>query len=165
LSGMRKPGRRWPLELSRLATQSSRELVEEHFESPELQALVAAWGMHLDFPPDVAGGALFALLETFAGAANGMVLGRGGARSLVDALAAMLERNGGTVVCDADVERIDVRGGRATTAVTADGARYTATKALVANVTPRALFGRLVPLDLLPADYRRAVRGYRYAPG
>jgi len=164
LSGMRKHGRRWPLELSRLATQSSRELVEEHFESRELQALVAVWGMHLDFPPDLPGGALFALLETFAGAANGMVLGRGGARSLVDALVAMLERNGGTVVCNSEVERIDVTGGRATAAVTADGARYQAAKALIANLTPRALFGPLVPLDLLSVDFRRAVRGYRHAP-
>ena len=165
LAGMRQHGRRWPLELSRLVLQSSRELVEEHFESRELQALVAAWGMHLDYPPDVPGGALFALLETFAGAANGMVLGRGGARSLVDALATMLERNGGTIVCDAEVERIDIAGGRACAAVTADGARHPATKALVANLTPRALFGPLVPLDLLPADFRRRVRGYRYAPG
>jgi phytoene dehydrogenase-like protein len=165
LSGMRQHGRHWPLELTRLVMQSSRELVEERFESRELQALVAAWGMHLDFPPDVPGGALFALLETFAGAANGMVLGRGGARSLVDALVAMLERNGGALVCDAEVERIDAVGGRATAAVTVGGARYQAAKALVANLTPRALFGRLVPLDLLPADYRRAVRGYRYAPG
>jgi phytoene dehydrogenase-like protein len=165
LSGMRKHGRRWPLELSRLVTQSSRELVEEHFQSRELQALVAAWGMHLDFPPDVPGGALFALLETFAGAANGMVLGRGGARSLVDALAAMLERNGGTVICGAEVERIDVAAGRATAAVTAAGVRYVATKAVVANLTPRALFGPLVPLGVLPAGFRRAVRGYRYAPG
>src|SRR5262249_32035492 len=107
----------------------------------------------------------FALLETFAGAANGMVLGRGGARSLVDALVAMLERNGGTVVCDAEVERIEVTGGRATAAVTTDGARYQAAKALVANLTPHAPCGPLVPLDLLPADFRRAVRGYRYAPG
>jgi phytoene dehydrogenase-like protein len=36
---------------------------------------------------------------------------------------------------------------------------------VVANLTPHALFGPLVPLDLLPADFRRAVRGYRYAPG
>src|SRR5690349_7655736 len=130
LLGTLRHGRRWPLEVSRLVTQSSRELVEEHFESRELQALVAAWGMHLDFPPDVAGGALFALLETFAGAANGMVLGRGGARSLVDALVVMLERSGGAVVYNAEVARIDVEGGRATAAVTAGGERYRASKAV-----------------------------------
>jgi phytoene dehydrogenase-like protein len=121
--------------------------------------------MYLDFPPDVPGGALFALLETFAGAANGMVLGRGGARSLVDALVAMLERSGGAVVCNADVARIDVEGGRASAAVTAGGERYRASRAVIANLTPRALFGPLVSLDILPPDFRRSVRGYRYAPG
>jgi hypothetical protein len=28
--------------------------------------MMAAWGMHLDFPPDVAGGALFPYLESMA---------------------------------------------------------------------------------------------------
>ncbi len=46
---------------------------------PQVRAMLAAWGMHLDFAPDVAGGALFPYLEGMAGQAFGMVLGKGGA--------------------------------------------------------------------------------------
>ena len=31
---------------------------------------MAAWGMHLDFPPDIAGGALFPYLESMANQAS-----------------------------------------------------------------------------------------------
>jgi phytoene dehydrogenase-like protein len=163
--GTRTLGRGWPFELARLALQSSRELVEEHFESREVQALCASWGMHLDFPPDVPGGALFAFLETFASAANGMALGEGGARTMIDAMAALLERHGGGIVTGAEVERIEIRGGRATAAIIRGGERYEAERAIVANVTPRALYGALVPSDALPAAFRRRIAGFRYGPG
>ena len=94
-SGRRALGRGWTYELARLALQSPREFAEERFDSEELQALVAAWGMHLDFAPDVAGGAVFRFLETFASARHGMVLGKGGAAAMIDALVAALERAGG----------------------------------------------------------------------
>ena len=38
---------------------------------------MAAWGLHLDFAPDVAGGALFPYLESMANQAFGMVIGAG----------------------------------------------------------------------------------------
>jgi phytoene dehydrogenase-like protein len=101
-------------ELARLALLSPRELVEEHFESPEVQALCASWGMHLDFPPDMPGGAVFALLETFVAAGHGMALGRGGAGTLIDGLVGTLESKGGEVLCGVEADRITVTGGRAT---------------------------------------------------
>lgn len=58
IGGVRALGLKWPLELARLAVQSPREFVEEHFERRELHALLASWAMHLDFGPDVPGGAL-----------------------------------------------------------------------------------------------------------
>ena len=45
--------------------------------SPEIRATLAAWGMHLDFSPDIAGGALFPYLESMANQSFGMVIGRG----------------------------------------------------------------------------------------
>ena len=163
--GTRSLGRGWPFELARLVLQSSREFTEEHFESREVQALCASWGMHLDFPPDVPGGALFAFLETFASASNGMALGEGGARTMIDAMTALLERHGGNVVTGAVVERIEVRDGRATAAIVHGGERYEAGRALVANLTPRALYGSLVGWDDLPSSFRRRIAGFRYGPG
>ncbi len=47
---------------------------------------MAAWGLHLDFPPDAAGGALFPYLETMTNQAFGMVIGEGGADVIIKAM-------------------------------------------------------------------------------
>jgi phytoene dehydrogenase-like protein len=156
--GRRALGATWPYELARLLGQSTREFAEEHFETAEVRALVAAWGMHLDFPPDVPGGALFAFLESFASAANGMALGKGGARVLVDALVGVLRSRGGELRCAAEVEQVVVERGRATGVELAGGERLVARRAVIANVTPTVLAGLLADP---PGD---AVR-YRYGPG
>ena len=165
MGGARALGKEWPFDLTRLVLQSTREFVEEHFESREVQALCAVWGMHLDFPPDVAGGALFPFLETFADSANGMVLGKGGARSMIDAQVSLLESLGGEVRLSTTVERVLVDGDRATGVEIAGGERLTATRAVIANLTPKVLFGGLVPDHLLSARFRRQVTSYKHAPG
>lgn len=156
--GMRALGRGWPFELVRLALQSSRSFVEEHFESREARALCASWGMHLDFPPDVPGGALFCFLESFASAAGGMALGRQGARTLVDSMTDLLRSAGGELVTDAEVERIVVEDGRASGVAVRGGGRWEARRAVVANLVPSVL-ARLVP------GLAAAARRYRHGPG
>ena len=47
--------------------------------------MMAAWGLHLDFAPDVAGGALFPYLECMVNQNFGMVIGKGGADTIVSA--------------------------------------------------------------------------------
>ena len=165
MRGARALGKEWPFDLTRLVLQSTREFVEEHFESREVQALCAAWGMHLDFPPDVAGGALFPFLETFADSANGMVLGKGGARTMIDAQVSLLESLGGEVRLSTSVERILVEDGRATGVELEGGEHLAAGKAVIANLTPKVLFGGLVDDSLLPQRFQRRVRDYKHAPG
>lgn len=165
LDGMRALGRRWPLDLTRLVLQSPREFVEEHFESREVQALCAVWGMHLDYPPDVSGGALFPFLETFADGANGMVLGKGGARTIIDAQVSLLESLGGEIRLDATVAEIKVRGKVATGVILANGEEIHASRAVIANLTPKVLFEHLVPNAVLDARFRNRVAGYKHAPG
>lgn len=165
LWGQRKIVRRhWP-ELARLVLLASRELAEENFERPEMQALLASWSMHMDFSPDLPGGGIYSLLETFASAEHGMALGAGGAGSMIDALVSVIEANGGEVRTSAEVERIDVRGGRAAGVTLAGGERLEAERAVIANVTPGALFGRLLDVTGMDADYGRLVSRFRYGPG
>jgi phytoene dehydrogenase-like protein len=162
--GHRQLGWKWGRDLVRLVLQSPRELVEDHFGSREVQALVAAWGMHLDFAPDVSGGALFPLLETMGCQANGLTLGRGGAATMIDALVGLLRELGGEVVCDTPVERVVVEAGRAG-GVVAGGRTIRARRAVIANVTPTVLFGRLVGGEHLDAGFADRVARYRYGPG
>lgn len=164
LSGRRALGRAWPFELAKLIAQSPRQFVQDHFDSPEVQALVAVWGMHLDFAPSVAGGALFPFLETMAGQANGISLGAGGARTMIDAMTGLLTELGGEIRCDAAVDEIVIENGRAT-AVVAGEARYGVRRAVVANLTPTQLFGRLVGQEHLHEKFRSQVQRFRYGPG
>lgn len=159
--GMRSQGLGWPMELTRLVLQSTREFTEERFDSEEMRALLATWGMHLDFAPDVSGGALFPYLETFADAANGMVLGKGGADSLTKSLAGMLEASGADIRLGEAVDEISVGAGRANGVVLASGERIGADRAIVANLTPTVL-AKLLPGRSLG---KRGVDRYRYGPG
>lgn len=165
LGGVRALGRTWPLDLTRLVLQSPREFVEEHFDNREVQALCAVWGMHLDYPPDVSGGALFPFLETFADGANGMVLGRGGASAMIHAQVSLLESLGGELRPNTTVAEIKVRGKSATGVVLTDGEEIRASRAVIANLTPKVLFEHLIPDDTLSDGFMDRVARYKHAPG
>ena len=74
--------------------------------------MMAVWGMHLDFSPDCAGGALFPYLESMANQCFGMALGRGGADTIVTALVRAIAAEGGEVRLGAPVHSIADRGRR-----------------------------------------------------
>ena len=127
------------LQMVRFLLASPRAYLSENFESPEVRAMLAAWGMHLDFAPDVAGGAVFPYLEGMAGQAFGMALGKGGADTIINAMVATIRAKGGVVESNAPVARILTEGGRASGIELADGRKISASKAVVAGVAPSAL--------------------------
>jgi phytoene dehydrogenase-like protein len=131
------------LELIRMLLQSSRAFTDEHFNSPEMKALAATWGMHLDYGPDISGGALFSFLESIGGQEFGMVLGKGGAKVLVGALCGVIESNGGELRSDTNVVEILVEDGKAIGVRTSSGEIIKA-RSVVANVNP-ALMPTLLP--------------------
>lgn len=141
-----------------LVMQSTRGFVERHFEHPKVQALVAVWGMHLDFPPHVAGGALYPFLSCMAAQANGLAFGKGGARTMVDAMAGLFGKMGGELRCSSRVSEVIVESGAATSVVV-HGERVTARRAVIANLTPTVLF------KLVGEPFPAKVRRYRYGPG
>ncbi|RWF60915.1 MAG: NAD(P)/FAD-dependent oxidoreductase, partial [Mesorhizobium sp.] len=141
----RKKGLAGALDTGRLLLSSPRSWLEENFESPHVRATLATWGMHLDFAPDIAGGAVFPYLESMANQCFGMVLGKGGADTIIRALTGMVTVAGGQISTGAEVAEITVSGGRATGVRLASGETHTATKAVIAGVAPGALAGKLLP--------------------
>jgi phytoene dehydrogenase-like protein len=94
---MASQGLSWLVDLARLLLATPRDFLDAHFEQPKVKAMIAAWGMHLDFPPDVAGGALFPYLESMADQAFGMVIGAGGADVVVRAMTGFVKAKGGEI--------------------------------------------------------------------
>ena len=160
----RRKGLRGGAEMGRFLMSSPRRWLEETFESPHLRASLGAWGMHLDFAPDIAGGALFPYLEAMANQSFGMVLGKGGADTIVSAMTAEIVALGGRVECGARVTQILREGGRATGVELADGRRIAARRAVIANVAPGALAG-LLGGESPDKGFDRAMAGFDHAPG
>ncbi|TXI05884.1 MAG: NAD(P)/FAD-dependent oxidoreductase [Pseudorhodobacter sp.] len=159
---LRAKGLTGTLDMTRFLLQSPRQWLGQTFTSPKVQAMLGAWGMHLDFAPDVAGGALFPYLEGMAGQAFGMALGKGGADTIIRALTRAIEARGGVIELNAPVARILHDGQRATGIALADGRKITATRAVIAGVAPSAL-PRLTG-GTNPA-FDKAMTDFTHAPG
>ncbi len=156
----RARGTAWVAETARLLVASPREWLDENFSDPKLKAMMAVWGMHLDFSPDCAGGALFPYLESMANQSFGMALGQGGADVVISALLRAIEAAGGEVRLGAPVQNIAIESGAANGVVLASGERIDASRAVIANLHPRVLFG-----DLIPNASAAAQRLARLRPG
>ncbi len=150
------------LDLARLLTLSPRQFLTENFTSDHMRATLGAWGMHLDFGPDIAGGAVFPYLEGMTGQAFGMVLGRGGADIIIRAMIKAIRARGGVVETGVSVARILHSGGKATGVELKDGRVIKARRAVIAGVAPRALT-RLTG-GTTPA-FDAAMARFSHAPG
>lgn len=152
-------------ELAQQLAKSPREFVQAWFESPKVRALFIPWAFHLDFGPDVSGGAMFPFVESVADYLHGMAVAKGGISRLIDAMVSFIRQHKGQVETGREVARVVIRKGRAVGVEMADGQTLVASQAVFANVTPTRLFGQLVPEDRVPPDFMQKVRRYRYGPG
>lgn len=164
-SAWRAKGTAWLYDTARLLLATPRDFLDAHFESPKLKAMMAAWGMHLDFPPDIAGGALFPYLESMANQAFGMVIGKGGADTIIKAMTGVVRARGGEIRLNAPVAAIEMSGGRATGVRLADGTQIAARRAVIANLHPQLVFGKLVPPAPSRAAFDDKVSRFRAGPG
>jgi phytoene dehydrogenase-like protein len=120
--------------------------------------------MHLDAAPDIPGGAVFPYLESMANQNFGMVIGKGGADTIIRALQGMVEASNGKIFAGAEVAELTTSAGKATGVRLASGETHTARRAVIAGVAPRAL-GKLLPNGSSDAAFDRAMAKFRYAPG
>jgi phytoene dehydrogenase-like protein len=91
---------------------------------------------------------------------GGMPVPRGGGARLADALVALIRAHGGLCETGTEVDAILVADGRATGVRTTAGETIAAERAVIANVTPTQLYGRLLGDRADPVSL--ASRRYRY---
>ncbi len=136
--------------------------------------MMAVWGLHLEFAPDVAGGALFPYLESMANQTFGIALGQGGADTIIRAMVKLIKQQGDEVLTGQAVQRVEVQAGRATGVLfgratgvlLTDGTRIAAGRAVITKLHPKALYGRLLAAgqEDVPAKQPAAAR-LRPGPG
>ena len=158
---LRAKGWTGTLDMGQFLLSSPRKWLTETFEAPQVQAMLAAWGLHLDFAPDIAGGALFPYLEGMAGQAFGMVIGQGGADTIIKAMTSALKARGQVVETGTRVARILTEGDKATGVELADGRKIEA-RTVIAGVAPSTLTrltGGITP------DFDAKMTRFDHAPG
>ncbi|MFI5611936.1 phytoene desaturase family protein [Amycolatopsis sp. NPDC051903] len=143
---------------------SGRSWCAREFTGREADHLWAPWLLHAGLSPDQATGGfmvpvLAATLHGF-----GLPVVEGGAGRFVDAFRSLLEERGVEIRTGAPVERILVERGRAT-GVVAGGTTLRADRAVLASVTPTALYGELLPADTVRAAVADEARRFRYGRG
>jgi phytoene dehydrogenase-like protein len=162
----RRLGRKGLLAFAGSVLTSCRDWVTATFASPQAHGLLAPWVLHTGLGPDQAGSGFMTQAIAVATELGGMPVPKGGGTTLVEALAGIVRDAGGSLETDVDVERVLVSGSRATGVRTAGGESIGAREAVVANVTPTQLYGRLLIDAPVPAAAREAGRTFRYGrPG
>lgn len=132
-------------------------------EAPRL--LLAGNAGHADIPLNSPGSGLMGILMTMLGQTVGFPVPEGGAGMLAQALARRVLSLGGEIRCGAEVTGIDVEAGRAVAVRTVHGDRLPARRAVVADVSAPALYGRLLPPEAVPSRVVRGMRSFQMDPG
>ncbi|WNV77050.1 NAD(P)/FAD-dependent oxidoreductase [Geodermatophilus sp. DSM 44513] len=158
----RAAGRAGLEEYARDALTSGRSWTRARFTGPETDRLWAPWLLHAGLAPDSASGGL--MVPVFAATLHGAGLPVvvGGAGNFLTAWERLLAELGVAVHTGRRVERILLRDGTAT-GVAGDGFEITAHRAVLASVTPGALYGSLLPSGAVPTVVSEAAA--RYRPG
>jgi phytoene dehydrogenase-like protein len=139
---------------------SGRGWARRTFRGDEVDALWVPWLLHSGLSPDHASGGV--MLPLFAATihAAGLPVVAGGAERFLAAFRGVLDEHGVEVVTGSPVERILVRGGRAV-GVVAGGRELRARRAVLASVSPAALYEQLLPPTAVPGPVREQAAAYR----
>jgi phytoene dehydrogenase-like protein len=142
--------------------QTSRDWLETTFASERAHGLLAPWVLHTGLGPDAAASGFMTQVIAVAVQEGGMPIPRGGGARLADALVRLIRDNGGVCETGKDVERVLVRHGRAVGVRLAGGETVSAGRAVIANVTPTQLYGRLLDESEVPRQVADGAKRFRY---
>ncbi|MCG0287869.1 NAD(P)/FAD-dependent oxidoreductase [Streptomyces sp. PSAA01] len=158
---LRGGGRRGVERWLRSVATSGRGYTRAEFRGDEVDHLFAPWLLHAGLSPDHASGAFLMTLLAASLHGVGMPVVAGGAGRFLDAFTSLLTTSGVRVETGARVDRILVEQGRAV-GVAAGGRVFRARRAVLASVTPTALYGTLLPEGAVKPELRDEARRFRY---
>jgi phytoene dehydrogenase-like protein len=154
MNAYRRLGRRGLAAFIGEMTISARDWLQETFASERAHGLHAPWVLHTGLGPDAAASGFMSKVIAVAIQEGGMPIPRGGGDRLVEALEQLIRDHGGAIETGRDVESVLVENGVARGVRTADGETVAARRAVIANVTPTQLYGRLLGDDETARRFR-----------
>ncbi|MGI8794875.1 MAG: phytoene desaturase family protein [Acidimicrobiales bacterium] len=141
------------IRFTRFALLPVRRLGEEEFVGEAARRLLAGNALHADFAPESTLSGFFGWLLASLAQQVGFPVPEGGAGRLSGAMVERLKAKGGDVICDARVENIVVRGGKAVAVQLVGGETISAKRAVIADVDAPTLYLDLVGREHLPAAF------------
>ncbi len=147
-------------------TGPARTILDRWFESDEVKATLATDAVIGALAAPSMPGTAYVLFHHVMGETNGKrgvwAYVKGGMGGLTQALAAAARRHGAEIRTDAEVARIDVRGGAVTGVTLADGEELRA-RVVASNADANVTFNRLIDSRLLPPAFAEAVGRIDYS--
>jgi phytoene dehydrogenase-like protein len=159
---LRALGPRGVVEFARLSLLPARRLADERFRGEGGGWLLAGNALHADLTPDSSGGGLFGLVLCGLGQQHGFPVATGGSGAITAALVERLRTRGGELHLETPIERIEVRAGRASAALAADGRRFAARRAILADCGAPALYRQMLPPEAVPERTLEGLRSFQY---
>lgn len=140
-------------------SMSARDYVSRWFETDVVRAKLMYWATIGGTVGPYSPGTAFYIVAHLVGQ-NGMRFARGGMGRVADAIAASGTAHGMQVRCNADVEQVVVRNGRAVGVRLASGEEIDA-KIVISNLSAKITFGGLVDRQELPEDFMERIDNFR----
>jgi all-trans-retinol 13,14-reductase len=135
------------------------DLIDDHVKDPDLQHVLGAlWGYY-GLPPSQLSGFYYAN-ATGGYLKNGSYYIKERSQNLSNAIAEVIEDQGGTMLYDTRVEKILLKNGSVTGVALAGGETLPA-RAVVSNASVPATFREMMPEDAIPAAYREKLDEYK----
>lgn len=146
-------------------TSNVRNDLPKHFNGKELQAVLAPWVLHTGLSPDSPFSATMAKIVAFTIELVGLPMVKGGSYKIVEAFKNIIEKNGGEIKLEQDVEEILVAAKGTVSGVKTSTNTFNA-KNVVASVTPTQLYGRLLKsVNKIPKKVNQDASNYKYGMG
>ena len=162
---LKRSGKHEMMEFLRVLPMTVVEFLNEWFETEALKAVLGSTGVTGSMQGPQASGTAFMLLYHYLGAANGGFKSsrfvKGGIGELSAALASAARQYGAEIRTAAEVVKIKLTEGKATSVVLKSGEEISA-RVIISNADPRRTFFNFVGAPNLGPTFVRRVRNIRY---
>ena len=148
----------------RFWTMSISDFLDEYFENDVIKASLAVSGIIGTALGPMSPGTAYVLLHHYMGEVDGSIgawgYARGGMGAISNALTSSFRAMGGTLLNNSEVEKVDIRGGRAKGVILKNGDEYLA-KNVVSNADVKRTFLKLTDPEHLPPNFIKKVNNFK----